>query len=235
MTAPSGSAMWSARRMASPAAAWSPSASRAIASSRQACASQVVSGTGTAPERTGASATVAACGSSWAIRSAATAMRISPLARPCSLISARSRSARPVSPSRTRACSRSARVRISGQSGASSSLDSRSAAWKAASTSVVAATRQLQQRAHIADRHRRRGLRFRLEGTFGALHPNRCFLATVAARSAPPRALCRRGRRPARRSSRAAGPGRSSAWRALPPARTALTAGWRSTCSAPSR
>jgi hypothetical protein len=54
-------------------------------------------------------------------------LRTSPLARPCSPISARSCSARPSSPSRIRACSRNARIRISGQSGASSCVDSRSA------------------------------------------------------------------------------------------------------------
>jgi hypothetical protein len=79
-----------------PGGARSPSASRAVTSSTQASASQVAGGTGAAPETTGA--TVAACGSPWAIRSAARAIRISPLLRPGSLISVMSCSARASSP-----------------------------------------------------------------------------------------------------------------------------------------
>jgi hypothetical protein len=74
----------SARSRARPAAAWSPSASRAPASS----SSAVTSGTwwtpATEPSRTGASVSAAACGSSEASRSAATAVRICALQpRPC--------------------------------------------------------------------------------------------------------------------------------------------------------
>ena len=100
---------------------------------------------------------------------------------------------------------------------------------------LVAAARQLQQRADIADRDRRRWARLPPGGCARRAAPSRPPPRAVAARSARPRALCRRCRRRARRSSRAAGPARSSAWRALPPARTELTARPRSTCGAPGR
>ena len=64
------------------------------------------------PSRAGASAVVAARGSSWASRSAATAVRISRRSRSCSPRPARACSACSVSPRRTRASSSHARAAV---------------------------------------------------------------------------------------------------------------------------
>ena len=84
---------------------------------------------------TGASATIAASGSSWASRSAATAMRISPLSRSAPSISARTCSTRRVSPIRTSACSWCDFPRLASVCSVTSNVPSRSAVRMAASAS----------------------------------------------------------------------------------------------------
>ena len=234
MTTPSGSAMWSARRIASPAAAWSPSASRAIASSRQASAARspgrrVRRRRG--PERARRSPRAGRPGRSAAPPGPSVSRRW-----PALLADFRDVLLGPpgftqphqgVQPQRAGPHQRPVRcVKQPGQP--LSSLES-------GQHLLVAATRQLQQRAHIADHDRRHGVGFRPEGALGALHPNRCLLELSPPDRPGREPYCRRCRRQARRSSRAAGPVRSSAGRALPPARRAMTARWRSTCGGPGR
>ena len=140
-----------------PAAAGSPSASRAIASSRKASTSQDRQPTGAEPSRTGASATVAACGSSWASRSAAAAMRISAAVAVVSPRPARTCSARSVSPSRTRACSSQARATRPGRCGErpGQPLGGPESGQRVG----VTAARQLKLAADVVDPHRRRRVR----------------------------------------------------------------------------
>ena len=126
---------------------------------------------GAEPSRTGASAAAAACGSCWASRSTAAAMRISPRSRSCSPRPARACSARSVSPRRTRACSQPCprhrdevvrRGEVPGQP-----LGGPEGGQRVG----VTAARQLEQPADVVDRHRRRGLGFRSDGALGALDP----------------------------------------------------------------
>jgi hypothetical protein len=105
----SGLAVSRARSRAAPAAAGSPSPSRAIASIREALISHIRRSGRAEPSRTGASASVAACGSPWASRSAAMAVRM--FGGSCSPCSVGACSARSVSPRPTRASSPKGRPR----------------------------------------------------------------------------------------------------------------------------
>ena len=122
---------------------------------------------------------------------------------------ARTCSARPVSPSRTRACSRSARARVSpGQSGAARP-GARPAARRprnAASASGVAAARQLHPPADVADRHAPPRARLPARRVRSARrHPGRRLLGPPPARPAPSASVdVGDRRRQARRSSPAA-------------------------------
>ena len=99
---------------------------------------RVIPHSGAEPSTTGASATVAACGSSWASRSAASAMRISSASLAALRPARPGRCPRaPISPSRTKACSESARTTSPAARGVTSSPASRSAARKPASASCV--------------------------------------------------------------------------------------------------
>ena len=117
---------------------------------------------------TGASATAAAFGSSWASRSAAMALRISALSRSCPSISARACPARCDSPIRTSACSRCDRSRLASVCSVTSTLASRSAARKRPARRRAAAD-ELEQPAGVAEPHPGRRLGLGPEGALGML------------------------------------------------------------------
>ena len=128
-----GPARSSARSRARPAAAWSPTASCAIASSSRAATTEN-GWTPAEPSMTGASA-AAACGSCWASRNDAKVARISGSPRSCSSSPARAASTRSVWPGRSSICSMCARIGVARMFGVTSVGASRSPAWKSASAS----------------------------------------------------------------------------------------------------
>ena len=101
----------------------------------------------------GASAAAAASGSSWASRSTAVALRISPLSRSSSPIAARACSARCVSPSRTSVCSVCDRSRLASACSVTSTRPAARPPGTALSAASGTAAQELQQAASVAEPH----------------------------------------------------------------------------------
>ena len=177
MSAPSGSARSSARSRARSAAAWSPSASRAIASSSVRRDQPGSAGpTGAEPSRTGASA----AGRRLRVvlgepqrrggdaDLAAVAVLVVELGQ--DLLGALG-----LAEAHQGVQQQCPRPRGE-QCGAARSPASRSAASEGGQRLRVTAARQLEQPADVVEGHHRRGLGFRSEGALGALDPGLCLL-----------------------------------------------------------